>query len=296
MVHKALALVVIGVVAGSVSLSAHADLKWDFSSSTSSSANSITATATGWSDTGGAATYNVSTATLESAYVGVYTGGLGITNADGTSATSSPGCNTATQDCGEATGTAPEHAVDNQGRYDSLLFNFGKNVQLTGIQIGWTQTDADISLLACDPTKGCNPTLSGKKYSDLVVAGWTLVGSYANLTTTGGGSSTSTPDIRKVNGGNPNNVGFDKTSNGSDVTNAANTSAQYWLVTAFNPTLSGTLSGFDSGNDYFKVQAIYGVANGNKVPEPGSLALLGALAAGAFTMKRFRKKVRLTAN
>lgn len=270
---------------------------------------SINALGTAWSDTGNTGTlYNSATATIQSAYLGTYgTSGLGVTNQDGTinGAAGQPACTTgATQDCAEGTiaqTTPPEHAVDNNGRYDSVVFNFGagNNIQLTGVGVGYTNTDADISLLACDPTKGCDPTLTGKTYAALVASGWTLVGSYADLTVSSAPPGSTTADVRIVNGGTAAGIkntpapAEDPTSSALDKTVAPNTSAQYWLITAFNPTLSGAITGFDAGNDYFKLLNVYGNP-GKKAPEPDSLALLGILVAGAVSVKRFKKKAQPT--
>jgi len=293
-----------------------ADTVWSFSTGGTNSGNVFGNTrtytgvvATAWSDTGNTGTlYNSATATIQTAYLGAFgTSGLGVTNQDGTinGAAGQPTCTTgATQDCAEGTitqTTPPEHAVDNNGRYDSILFNFGagNNIQLTGIGVGYTNTDTDISLLACDPTKGCNPTLTGKTYAALVASGWTLVGSYADLTVRSAAPSSTTADVRIVNGGTAAGIkdtpapAEDPTTNALDKTVAPNTAAQYWLITAFNPTLSGAITGFDAGNDYFKLLNVYGTP-GKKAPEPGSLALLGILAAGAVSVKRFKKKAQPT--
>ena len=116
---------------------------------------STTAKAYAYSTTYGS---GADTGQLENAYLGSYSGGLGVINRDGVTATS--GC-TSSVDCGEGTPASqliPEHAMDNNGRYDSILFSFTDKVSLTALQIGYpaegTTTcngvpcDSDITVLA----------------------------------------------------------------------------------------------------------------------------------------------------
>lgn len=125
------------------------------------SSGSATVTASAWSNT-----VSSSNTVLESAYLGVYSGGgLGVTNRDG-----------AAGDTNE--GVSPEHAMDNDQRVDSILFSFSSAVSLTGVKIGWYATDSDITLLAY--TGAGAPTMAGKTYSSLLSSGWALVGNYAD--------------------------------------------------------------------------------------------------------------------
>ena len=60
-----------------------------------------------------------------------YSGGWGINNLDGCSSPCSG-------DAGDLANTAPEHAIDNEQRYEMALLNFtSSKVKLTSLQIGW---------------------------------------------------------------------------------------------------------------------------------------------------------------
>lgn len=80
-------------------------------------------TVTAWSIT------TASTPKLTAAQVVKYSGGLGITNSNGST------------DIG-----SPEHAIDNEGWYDFLLFQFSKPVDINSFHIGWEQTDTDATV------------------------------------------------------------------------------------------------------------------------------------------------------
>lgn len=72
----------------------------------------------------------------QSAYLGIYTGGSGVTNRDGA---------TSAGDAYEGTitnSTAPGHAMDNELRYDSMLFDFGSSAKLNSVTVGSWCTDS----------------------------------------------------------------------------------------------------------------------------------------------------------
>lgn len=169
--------------------------------------------------------------------------------------------------------TDPNHALDNDGRLESLMINFGSSKQLDSIAVGYkgyTTGDADITLLAWKPGSYMDPlnplvpapVLAGSSYNQLINAGWELIGNYQF----GGASSVN------VNTTNP-------------------ASSSYWLVMAYN-TVIGTApirdsaGGFagDSKLDYGKFLSV-SYSPGTKtpphgVPEPSSALLLGAALFG----------------
>jgi hypothetical protein len=232
----------------------------------------VKVTASAWANT-----YNSANTYLENAYLGMYSGGLGVTNRDGVS----PGNGT---DANEAVGTPPEHAIDNNGRWDAVMFSFADSttgaalgIQLEQVQIGWYQTDADISVFRYTgsgaPNLGDNATSYGDGKTTtaggLAAKGWELVGNYADLQ--------SKPNM---------------------TANLNTTSAQvssYWLVMAYNTAFAwkgctggSCTNGTTTTWDYFKVNSIGGDKY-NGAPEPGSLALVGATLAGALWTRRKRK-------
>jgi hypothetical protein len=73
------------------------------------------------------------TGNFQSATLGLYGGGLGIT---------------ATDDSG-----SPNHAIDNAGRDNFLLLEFDSNLhRLTSFSIGWHQNDSDVQIWVGGPT------------------------------------------------------------------------------------------------------------------------------------------------
>lgn len=191
--------------------------------------DSITLTASAWSDTG-----DGSPRAIETAILGSYGGGLGVTNRDGSNGDSGEGSN-------------PEHTVDNNGRFDSVRLDFGAaSIRLTNVRFGFISNDADFSVLYSN---------SGSMSGNYGSFGWSLLGNYA---------------------ANDTNTWFNLGN--------SSTFARYWLIVAYNPLFGGACTNVlgDSlcveGNDMFKLNGAKGYLppdRDQKVPEPGTLALLG---------------------
>jgi hypothetical protein len=147
---------------------------------------------------------------------------------------------------GSSDASSPQHAVDNNGRKDFVLFEFDdSDYSPTGFRIGWKSGDADIQFWI------------GNKPAGL------------NLTNGCGGVACT---INDITGAGPNGLGFTALPVFENV--ATNTTY------AFNTSLSGRyllMSGeLSESNDYFKFSRI----SGTEVPEPMSLALFAVGLAG----------------
>ncbi|MBC8007684.1 MAG: PEP-CTERM sorting domain-containing protein [Prolixibacteraceae bacterium] len=217
-------------------------------------------------------TLNTANTALETAYLGVYGGsggGLGVTNRDGAVATSN--CGTG-KDCGEGTianTTPPEHALDTNGRTDSILFTFSSLIKLTALSIGYPGSnssgiDSDLTILAY--TSADVPNLNGDTYqgaSGLTTQGWKLVGQYSNVADA------------------PNNT---------VTVNSAGLYSQYWLVAGYTPSFGGP-GNWSIGDDYAKILTLSGGKTTN-VSEPNTLLLIGVGAIAGIWGRRRRQVAR----
>ncbi len=204
-------------------------------------------TASAWANTADIAPVPAGANTaLAVAQLEVFSGGLGVRNADWNLAVG--------KDTSE--GSSPEHAVDNNERFDSVRFDFASSVQLSSLNIGWVGSDSDITVLAY--TGGGAPALAGTTYGSLTGGGgWTLVGHYLNAGT------------------------------GAEAINALGYSSRYWLVGAHNSLVGGSDKQYD-GNDAVKIKSLTGEER--RVPEPAALSLLGLGLAGlASRLRRSRR-------
>lgn len=152
---------------------------------------------------------------------------------------------------------SPQHAIDNNGSTDAILMSFGSSFALKQLSSGWIYGDADVSIMRYTGTTA--PVLGSSKVSTLMSApGWELVGHY-NI------ANTSTP------------LNF----------NAANKTASWWLVSAYNSSYGGaTAANLNNSNDYFKLKSFSGELISNQVPEPGSWSLLGVAMLGFAAVRR----------
>lgn len=234
-------------------------------------------TAQAWADTGMPSNPNDST--LATAYLAGWGGnGLGVQNRDLTQLNGgSPPSSITSQLAGGGDvleGDPSEHSMDGNEKFDAIVIRSAEAVTLTGLKIGWSNTDSDIFLLAYTKS-GAPPAtapLGGtgtSTYKELAdpKSGWTLVSNYPNLVV---------GDITPVNGG------------------SSPVSANYWLIGAYTKDFGstgcivGSYNKCDDGKDtYVKLLAAYGdKPPGNKVPEPNALLLVGVALAGVWATRR----------
>ena len=255
MFSKTISKVALAVCSAFVAASAGAAIiEWDFTTGVvteidpdtyfnarSMTVSGVEATASAWSNT--ADQNGTSNIVIQSAYLGLYGGGgLGVTNRDAIRCNSNNGGDRCEL-------TSPEHAVDNDQRFDSVRISFGPTpVNLTNVAVGYVDDDADITVLASN-----GAALDGRTYggvtTGLVAAGWTLIGNYANLAQN---------TLRSIS-----NTAY----------------ATDWLIIAYHPDF-GSGENLSEGNDHFKLKLVQGdtrqVRATLQVPEPGTLLLLGA--------------------
>jgi hypothetical protein len=177
--------------------------------------------------------------------------------------------------------TSPNHALDNESRFESLLMNFGSSeVSLTNVKVGWHQNDSDFFLLAY--TGAGAPDLSTRSYANLGASGWTLVGNYSGMGSTNYAVSTSIYSSFWL-------IGAGGFASGAGVTNdtTKTTSCVSWdwwgKCTKWS---TSTVASFD----YIKIASVSGVVQTSTppaaVPEPGSLVLAGLGLLGLVATRR----------
>lgn len=108
--------------------------------------NGLTMSVTSWSTTG-------NNGTLAAARTSIYGGGLGVCN----SGEVANGCN------------SPNHAMDNSGYNDFLLFTFNMTVDPIKVKIGWSNGDSDMNYWVGSEA---NPNMAGLALANLGTEGF----------------------------------------------------------------------------------------------------------------------------
>lgn len=161
---------------------------------------------------------------------------------------------------------SPNHSMDNDPSGavtpDMILLKFDNSVALNAITAGWSQNDADLTMMAY--TGPGAPAILGKTAGTL---GWSLVKSVGDIDSGGGYAATNTDTVYA--GLNP-----------------ASTSSSWWLISAYSSSFVGG-SALDSLKDYVKLLSVAGNESPSiTVPEPGSIAMIATALLGLCWTRR----------
>lgn len=185
------------------------------------------------------------------------------------------------------TGSSPNHAMDNSGAQEFILFEFSQAVALTELAIGWPDTG---STCAGNTNSVCD--------TDMSVYAYTAGGGVVAPVMTNFDPSTGASGLTAANGWGfhsdianvpPDPSGAPPYGPITSINNTTGVASKYWLVGAYNIFGGGSLNTTASYSDYVKLAALGGTITTNgSAPEPGSLSLVGLGLAGV--LRRWKRK------
>lgn len=154
-----------------------------------------------------------------------------------------------------------------------ILLRFSSAVILDKVKLGWSQNDADLTIMAYTGANAPSTFLGGKTASNLTAggasAGWSLIQNVGDAS----------PDTAYAASGTDINYSF----------NQSGVSSSYWLISAYNASFGG--GALDSLVDYAKLLAV-STRDAARVAEPQSLALVGMALVAALAVRRRRLAAR----
>ncbi|WAJ69795.1 exosortase-dependent surface protein XDP1 [Catenovulum adriaticum] len=151
------------------------------------------------------------------------------------------------------------HTIDNFIDYDMILLSFSKDVNLSGITLGWAFPDSDITVAAFDS----EPSLSGETW-DAVASSASDIWTFENVSV---------------------NSYYDFSAD------TAGVNSQYWLVGAYNASFEYL---HDCISDAIKIAGITTstTTSGKPVPVPEPASILLFLAGLFGVMLKYRKQTK----
>jgi hypothetical protein len=164
--------------------------------------------------------------------------------------------------------TSPNHAVDNSGRDEFIVFTFDQDSYIPkSFTLGWVSGDADVvTYIGGAGTAFLDALHAGTFDWDTFIGGG--AGGYADL-----------GFVRQVFGSDSTSVPVGVAQN---FTNDA--MGRYLIIGARNESVCGSTSCTEGGEDYFKIEQIVGKQV--TVPEPGTTLLLLSGLAGLLIARR----------